>query len=104
MASAPTESAVSVFSSSASIEQRSVLVPTLAFTFVESILPMPTGFKFVFMWSLLAGITNRPSAISSRTRAGSAFSAAATNLTWSEIVPVLAICNCVGIFLCFCKK
>ena len=94
IASAPTERAVSVFSSSASIEQRSLLVPMLAFTFVESIRPMPAGFKFVLRWSLLAGITNLPAAISSRMRAGSTFSAAATNLTSSLIVPVLAICSC----------
>ena len=87
MASAPAESATSIFSISASTEERTLLVPIFAFTFVVNTRPIPTGFRLVLRCSLFAGMINRPAAISSRIVSASRFSLSATNLTSFVIVP-----------------
>ena len=78
MASAPTASAASIFSISAGTEHRTLLVPTLALTFVRRTRPMPAGRRLLFKWALLAAMTSRPAAISLRTVCTSTPSLAAT--------------------------
>ena len=84
--SAPQRTARISFSNSHCESLDTADLPMLALIFVRAAMPMPIGSSPFARWVLLAGITIRPRATSSRTNSGSSCSARATasisGVTW----------------------
>jgi hypothetical protein len=86
--SAPYFRQIASFSSSLSTRPVTCELPMFALTLHDSAMPMPMGSSFV--WLMLAGITRRPRATSSRTSSALTRSRSATKRISSVITPCRA--------------